>query len=506
MILLAYAITFGNNTALANTNVKYDNIDNQLKRELDELHIPGMAVAIVDSKEVLLAETYGNCKSIDTPFIIGSVSKSFTALAIMRLVEEDKIDLDEKISAYIAPSAYFINESDGNKITVRQLLNQTGGLGTYQRFGNAKITESYGQHQYANINYGLLGEIIEAVSGVSYSEYMNKKIFLPLHMEHTAATFEQSKENGLIRGYQNYFGFPIAEEPDYPDEHSWSTVPAGYLSSSVSDMAKYLQMYLNGGMGIISQDSLNTMFYENVYVDDNTPYYYGMGWTLTEEYTEPVLGHSGLVENYISNMLLLPESGLGIVILINMNDYLVTNQLADIISKNVIFAILGKEQYKISGNPYIVRHLLLNVAYFALLTTAVYPIATIKKWKKKKRTKPLTAFDIIRHGILPLLLLCLPEMIGVPIWVIWYFVKDVCVVLLVSSSLLFSVGLYKIFYRIHWRMKMEKFEWIRCPVCGNKTRNRIKEDTELKNFPLYCPKCKHESLIEVKDLQITVIK
>ncbi len=313
MMLLAYAITFGNNTVLANTNVKYDNIDNQLKRELDELHIPGMAVAIVDSKEVLLAETYGNCKSIDTPFIIGSVSKSFTALAIMRLVEEDKIDLDEKISAYIAPSAYFINESDGNKITVRQLLNQTGGLGTYQRFGNAKITESYGQHQYANVNYSLLGEIIEAVSGVSYSEYMNKKIFLPLHMEQTAATLGQSKENGLIRGYRNYFGFPIAGEPDYPDEHSWSTVPAGYLSSSVSDMAKYLQMYLNGGMGIISQDSLNTMFYENVYVDDNTPYYYGMGWTLTEEYTEPVLGHSGLVENYISNMLLLPESGLGII-------------------------------------------------------------------------------------------------------------------------------------------------------------------------------------------------
>lgn len=99
-------------------------------------------------------------------------------------------------------------------------------------------------------------------------------------------------------------------------------------------------------------------------------------------------------------------------------------------------------------------------AYFALLTTAVYPIATIKKWKKKKRTNSLTAFDIIRHGILPLLFLCLPEMIGVPIWVVWYFVKDVCVVLLVSSSLLFSVRIYKIFYRIHWRMKMEKFDWI----------------------------------------------
>ncbi len=155
MMLLAYAITFGNNTVLANTNVKYDNIGNQLKRELDELHIPGMAVAIVDSKEVLPAEAYGNCKSINTPFIIGSVSKSFTALAIMWLVEEDKIDLDEKISAYIDPSAYFTNASDGDRITVRQLLDQTGGLGAYQRFGNANITESYGQHQYANINYDL---------------------------------------------------------------------------------------------------------------------------------------------------------------------------------------------------------------------------------------------------------------------------------------------------------------------------------------------------------------
>ena len=131
----------------------------------------------------------------------------------------------------------------------------------------------------------------------------------------TAATLVQSKENGLITGYRNYFGLPIAGEPDYPDKYSWSTVPAGYLSSSVSDMAKYLQMYLNGGMG----------------------------WTLTEEYTEPVLGHSGLVENYMSNMFLLPESGLGIIFLINMNDYLVTNQLADIINKNVIFALLGRE-------------------------------------------------------------------------------------------------------------------------------------------------------------------
>ena len=426
----------------------YSDIDSQIKKEIKELHIPGMAIAIVDSKEVLFSEAYGNCDNLDTPFIIGSLSKSFTALAVMQLVEEEKVDLDTTISDYIDTSDYFINVSDGDKITVRQLLNQTSGLGTYQRFGNAKITESYGQHQYANINYGLLGEIIETVSGISYSEHMDKNIFSPLSMNHTAATLVQSKENGLITGYRNYFGLPIAGEPDYPDKRSWSTVPAGYLSSSVSDMAKYLQMYLNGGMGIVNQNSLNTMLYDNVYVDDNTPYYYGMGWTLTEEYTEPVLGHSGLVENYMSNMYLLPESGLGIIFLINMNDYLVTNQLADIISQNVIFALLGREQYDISGSPYIVRHLLLNGAYLALVAVAVYPIATIRKWKKKKQTTRLILFDITRHGILPLLLLCLPYMVGIPLWVVWYFVKDLFIVLLLNSSLLLVIGLYKIFFAI----------------------------------------------------------
>lgn len=451
MLLLAYVVTSGNKTVLAKEKGIYDEIDSCFKQELEELHIPGMAVAIVDSEEVLFAQAYGNCKSIDTPFIIGSVSKSFTALAIMQLVEEGRIDLDRKISAYIDSSAYFINASDGDRITVRQLLNQTGGLGTYQRFGNAEITESYGRHQYANVNYGLLGEMIEAVSGMSYPAYMNENIFQPLHMEHTAATLEQSKENGLIRGYRNYFGWPVAGEPDYPDKDAWSVVSAGYLSSSVSDMAKYLQMYLNGGMGIVSQNSINTMFYDHVPVDGNARGYYGMGWTLTEQYEEPVLGHSGLVENYISDMLLLPERGLGIAVLMNMNDYLVASQMVDMISKNVIAALAGKEPYQVSGDPYTVRHLLLDGAYAVLLATACYPIAGIKKWKKKKQTNRLTAFDIARHGVLPLLLLCLPEMAGVPIWVVWYFVKDLCVVLLVGAGLLFSAGIYKLFYRVRRR-------------------------------------------------------
>lgn len=82
-------------------------------------------------------------------------------------------------------------------------------------------------------------------------------------MNHSAASFKKSKKKGLINGYRNYFGIPIDGEPDYPDDiayGTWTNVPAGYLSSSISDMGRYLQMHLNDGENIISKESINSMF------------------------------------------------------------------------------------------------------------------------------------------------------------------------------------------------------------------------------------------------------
>lgn len=449
VLLCIFVITRPGAPVSANVNVNadidrdYAGISAQLEKDAEKYHIPGMAVIVVDKDSVLFSETYGNCDSIDRPFIIGSMSKSFTALAIMQLAEEGEINLDAPISDYIDASDYFTEPADGDKITVKQLLNQTGGLGTYQRFGNAKITGSYGQHVYANVNYGLLGKIIEAVSGESYADYIEQNLFAPLAMSHSAATLEKSKENGLIAGYRNYFGIPVAGEPDYPDDGSWSTVPAGYLSSCASDMGKYLQMYLNGGMGIISQDSIDAMFYDSVYIDGVTPYYYGMGWQLLpDQYSEPILNHAGLVENYTSNMFILPESGIGIVVLINMNDYLVTNQLAG----DMIMPLFGEEQTGRTGNPYVKSHLLYDLIYILILAVAIYPLAGIKRWQKKDKKKGLLALDIIRHAFLPVILICLPYLLGVPVWVVWFFVKDLCIVLFTSAVLLLAVGIYKIVY------------------------------------------------------------
>lgn len=423
-------------------NIDYEAVSKELETEIKKNHIPGMSVVVVNSNEVVFSKTYGNCKSIDTPFIIGSMSKSFTALSIMRLVEEGRIDINKPISTYIDTSLYFKNKEDGDKITVKQLLNQNSGIGTYQKLGSIETTKNYGKYEYANANYNLLGKIIESVSNESYSDYVTKNIFEPLEMNHTSATLEGSNKNGLFKGYQNYFGFPISVKPNFPTKNSWIQVPAGFISSSASDMGKYLQMYLNNGLNIISEDSIHKMFYDNIPQDDIDRDHYGMGWVYTKYYSKPILTHSGLVENYTSKMFIIPESNIGVVVLVNMNDYLVTNNLLE----DIVKPLLGEEKPEVSNNLYIINHLLIDTLYIVITIIALYPIITIKSWKNRNKTKKLYIIDIVRHLLLPILLILIPTIISVPFWVIWDFVKDLALILIINSILMLSTGIYKIGY------------------------------------------------------------
>lgn len=444
--ILSFLFNVSYAIAAENSSPDYDEISDQIADDVEKYHIPGMAVMVVDKDSVLFQETYGNCDSIDEPFIIGSMSKSFTALAIMQLVEDGKIDLDSPITEYIDASEWFINNADCNKITVRDLLNQTSGITTYQTFGKLESTDSYGRHVYANANYGLLGLIVQDVSGQSYEDYVTDNIFEPLGMEHTAASLEKSKENGLIAGYRNYFGIPVAGEPDYPGEitsGTWTNVPAGYLSSSASDMGKYLQMYLNGGDNLISEESVNSMFYDNVAVDDGS-YYYGMGWNYsTEMFSQPILLHAGLVENYISNMFIIPDKGIAVVVLVNMNDYLVCNSLIG----NVVNPLIGEERQDLP-NLYVILHFVIDIICLCLCCISIWPLVTIKRWNKKEKKKSDYVIDCLRHIILPMILLCIPVTMGIPLRVLWLFVKDLCIVIYANAGVLVAVGIYKLFIHL----------------------------------------------------------
>lgn len=422
----------------------YSEIDTYLRSCVENAHIPSMSVTIVDKDKVLFSQSYGNCENCDTPFLLGSVSKSFTAVCIMQLVQLGKIDLNTNISTYLP------NATDGDRITVSQLLNHTSGLGEHQTLGNYKIINEQGVHIYANVNYSLLGEIIEAVSGKSYSEYITENIFEPLQLSHTAATLNESMENGLIDGHTNYWGFHIKSKHKYPSsESAWITVPAGYISSSTNDLGKYLQMYLNGGNGIISEQSIDTMFYgDTVYIDGDIPYWYGYGWTTVKEpLSEPVLRHSGLIETGTSCVFILPESDIAIAITTNVNDYFVTNNMMDSLGWGIILMLLGNPPNEIMSNAYILSHIRIDLIMLAVLAVAVLSLGRLPKYANRiKNSKRLVTvlFLIALHLILPIfILLLVPIFFATPLWVARAFVPDVFITVVVSSVLLFISGIIK---------------------------------------------------------------
>ncbi len=428
----------------------YRDIDAYLQECAENANIPALSVCIVNKKEVLFSGNYGACESSDTPFFLGSVSKSFTAVCVMQLVERQKIDLHAAISTYL-PHA-----TDGDSITVGQLLNHTSGLGEHQTLENYKIVNEQGVHHYANVNYSLLGEIIETVSGKSYAEYILANVFAPLGLSRTAATERESVENGVIDGYTNYWGIPIKTAHSFPtSKNAWITVPAGYLSASSNDLGKYLQMYLSGGSGILSEESIHTMFYgDTVYVEGDIPFWYGYGWaTVKEPLPEPVLRHSGLVETGTSCVFLLPERGIGIALEANVNDYFVTNEMMDSLGWGVVLMLLGKAPNEITDSAYMVNHLWIDLIMLAVLVTAILPLCLLPRYaqrvKGKKRVFTVAEL-ILLHVLLPVfLLLLVPVCFATPLWVAKAFVPDVFITVIVSSTLLFVGGLVKcvILYR-----------------------------------------------------------
>lgn len=420
----------------------YSQIDAYLSRTAERAHIPALSAIIVSADETLLCKQYGEGATEDTPFLLGSVSKSFTAVCIMQLVEAGKVELDAPISGYLS-------DAREGAITVRQLLNHTSGLGEHQNFSDYRSINEQGAHVYANVNYTLLGKIIEAVSGVSYEAYLKEHVFVPLGLEHTAATREESEANGLITGTRNYFGFSAPSKPFYPtSDKSWISVPAGYLSSSASDLGKYLQAYLNGGGNLLSDESVQAMLENGVEVNAEIPYSYGFGWTkIREPLQETVYRHSGLVETGMSCIYLLPERGIGVAVLINTNDYFVTNDMMDRLDWSIPLLLMGEQPNEIGESEYALKHLGYDVLYLLVLACAVLPLFFLKRYLKPLAGKKLavrTGLLVLTHLVFPVLLLLLSQIaFATPLWVAKAFVPDFYLTAVLSSVILFAGGAAK---------------------------------------------------------------
>lgn len=420
---------------------------------LDEInkayHIPGMAVLITNPEETLMEKAYGQCTSLDQLFYIGSMSKSYTAVCIMQLVEKGLVKLEDDISFYL-PDYKF-----SKPVTVLALLNHTSGFDTHAKLHNVKQKDSFGHYEYANVNYDLLGKIIEAVSGQTYENYIQQNLFGPLDMEDSRANAWAVKDSPkLLLGNRNYFGFFKQDQTDIPTEKSWFHEPAGYIATTPHNHAKYLRMYLNEGKAggsensensgnsensaaqILSPESIQKMWFKNVSEESKQfDVYYGMGWNYMNWQGQPMLFHGGQVENGITFQYILPDKKLAVCFMINASDYLVMNNLMNNVIFESVGILNGQDVPEINHTKWFLLHLALNALYLVMMGLPVFFLIKVRK------TLPC----IICFLVWPLFLLTFTKLLlSTPLWVVRLFVPDFYGVIIASALIALAGGLIRL--------------------------------------------------------------
>jgi CubicO group peptidase (beta-lactamase class C family) len=320
-----------------------------------------------------------------------------TALAVMQLVEKGKIELDAPVIKYL-PLFETSDKSQSQKITVRQLLNQSSGIG-----GNAGdndylndrstasnfidrlkriplLTSPGSKFEYAEANYVILGEIIRNVTGSSYEAYMQDNVFTPLEMKHTYTSKAAAEKNGLSQGYRTVFGFPVKTTLPYPVQYT----SASHIISSAEDMTNYLRLYLNDGTfndsTLLSKDGATLLQKGSISTDPNPPgHTYAMGWFTNDEYRM----HNGNLANYFSCMIITPENKTGIILLANTNNRLVTGEYAMTAVFELKDLLLGKSSPK-GGFGFRQIYLYFNAIVLLLLIFLLLRwVLTFTRWRKK---------------------------------------------------------------------------------------------------------------------------
>jgi CubicO group peptidase (beta-lactamase class C family) len=442
-------------------------IDQYLQTKYEKGNIPGFAVAIVDSEVVLFSKGYGKNSdnqaiTEDTPFAIASLSKAFTALSVMQLVEAGEINLDDDIGKYLPVLS-------GKGITVRNLLNQTSGFSdlvfpemklynqpenldeAVNRMKDVTLATKPGEkYRYHNPNYTILAKLVEIVSGENFSDYLHQHIFQPLHMKHTADRaftddFYQIDNLPLPQGYNFILGYPVQlKEPEWFVEGS-----AGMLSSA-ADMANWMKLFLNEG-GYGSDTLLRRAGNQHMLTPPATNPYYGMGWALQPNGD---ISHNGMLWTSQSELLILKEKGYGIIVLFNSGLNIFENYNSFITG---ISDILHDREPATPSFPTYWPELL--IAAFLLLSVclSLRQHKRIDKWERRYQSKFKFWLRITGMLIPLILLLLLPQTVPflsgrVLNWERTFWTMSSIVILLGGVSLL-NIGLIVKIFSVVFKKK-----------------------------------------------------
>jgi CubicO group peptidase (beta-lactamase class C family) len=430
-------------------------IDRYLASSLAALGFPGTAVAVTRGGEVGYERGFGTAGpdrpvGADTRFRLASLSKSFTALAILQLVEAGRLDLDTPVRTYL-PEFTTADPATAGRITVRHLLNQTSGLADagfsevndpvddldarVRSLRTAHPASEPGQEfHYFDPNYQVLARLLEVGSGLAYATYLRERVFAPLGMRDTVAVDTAADAArvapDLAQGHVLVFGVPVARP-----ELDGLLAGSGGVISTARDMARWLVLHTTGA-GPDGERLLDPALLALTHTPPSgVAGGYGMGWQAsTDEHGLLRIEHTGVLSTFSAAAVLLPESGYGFVLLYDANSAIadtagVTAGLAELLARG-----------QAGDGP---RDTTTVAAVLAALTVAVAGVRVLQIIRVR-RTRPgsrwrrilATAWLLLPLGLLlalPALMLALIDR-RFTLWQLALAMPDVLVLLAVAAA------------------------------------------------------------------------
>lgn len=335
-------------------------IENLYKEYAEKNNYPGLAFGVVVDDKLIFSGGFGYSNvenkipvNNNSMFRIASMTKSFTALAILKLRDEGKLDLDDPVELYI-PEMKGIKylTADAPLITIEHLLTHTEGFPQDDPWGDLQLADTDEEliqlikngisfsntpgiaFEYSNLGFAMLGKIITIVSGMPYQKYITDNILKPLEMNDTEWEHKNIPLNHLALGYRRLNDEFIAQ----PLLSDGSFGAMGGLISSIDDFSKYLQLHLYAWPprnevenGIIKRSTLREVIKHSSFLELDTnftfnnkrkcpmvfSYSYGIGWGSDCE-GRIFIGHSGGLPGFGSNWRIAPDYGIGVVAFANL--------------------------------------------------------------------------------------------------------------------------------------------------------------------------------------------
>lgn len=431
---------------------------------------PEALVAAFDRGEVTSTASVGDeTFDADTAFYIGSLSKTFTAVVAARLVDQDRIDLNERVVTYL-PS-FRTRSGDYQQITVRHLLNQTSGLPTWAGMTDltrpdTSLAERVREletvdletrpgttYHYCNKNFALLARVIEKVTSKSYADVLRREVLEPLQLRRTYLDPADVDGRDVSKGNLVLFGAHLPAET----EHYPAALADGYVISTARDLARFADTLATGsvdGRDYLSAKTLHQLHEppRGVAPDPEYGTTYGLGVRVDRVHGQRALWHEGELATAHANLGVLPRSGSGLLVLTTHNGQMFAGDAPFLAGMDALTA--DREPAGAADSSY--RATAIAMTGLAALVIAAIAI-DLSRWSRILRTgRPRRAVRsalprLLTAGALWVLvfggfgaMLGLPGML--PIAVAWQGSTDLTAIVLtavgylVLSAVLLSVG------------------------------------------------------------------